>query len=107
MIRCILRRIRNGVVSQLSPTQREFRRIWPQIDSVDGFLVPGQEYWLFRIARALHNSSNIVEVGSFKGRSTCCLAFGCRGTGKRVFAVDTFEDFELGFPGEDFLPVWS
>ncbi|MCU1242657.1 MAG: glycosyltransferase [Candidatus Acidoferrum typicum] len=30
-------------------------------------------------------------IGSFKGRSTCCLAAGCRGSQKRVFAIDSFD----------------
>jgi predicted O-methyltransferase YrrM len=38
-----------------------------------------------------------VEIGSFKGRSTACLAFGIRGTGKHVFAIDTFEGNEKDF----------
>lgn len=69
---------------------REWRRVWPLIDAVPGYLLPGQEYWLFQAAYSLPGAANIVEIGSFKGRSTCCLAFGCRGTKKRVFAVDVF-----------------
>jgi len=107
MIPSLLTRIGKSVARQLSPAERDFRRIWPQIDAVEGFLVPGQESWLFRTARALPEGSNIVEIGSFKGRSTCCLAFGCRGTRKHVFAIDTFKNFDLGFPGQDFFSVWS
>jgi predicted O-methyltransferase YrrM len=85
----------------IEPAEREFRRIWPSIDSIEGLLVsPSQERWLFKAARSLPDGSVIVEIGSFKGRSTCCLAFGCKGTRKHVFAIDTFEgnsgDFALG-----------
>lgn len=34
---------------------------------------------------------DIVEIGSYTGRSTLVLANGAIATGKRVFAVDTFE----------------
>ncbi len=105
MLLGLLRPIRDRVV-WLSPAEREFRRIWWQIDSVDGFLVPGQERWLFRAARALPDGSNIVEIGSFRGRSTCCLAFACRGTRKCVYAIDTFKDFELALPDQDFFAKW-
>lgn len=70
---------------------REWRRAWPLIDSVEGWLLEGQERWLFEAAYSLPASANIVEIGSFKGRSTCALASGCRGTQKRVFAIDPFD----------------
>lgn len=80
-----------SIARDLDPTEREFRRVWPLIDSVEGLLVEGQEKWLFSQARSLPDGANLVEIGSFKGRSTCCLAFGCCGTKKRVHAVDPFD----------------
>lgn len=79
------------IARDLDPAEREFRRAWPSIDSVEGLLVEGQEKWLFKTARSLPDPANLVEIGSFKGRSTCCLALGCRGTRKRVFAIDPFD----------------
>ncbi|HUI06237.1 MAG TPA: class I SAM-dependent methyltransferase [Verrucomicrobiae bacterium] len=100
---------------ELTPAAREFRRIWPLIDGVEGLLVsPGQERWLFTTARWLPDGATIVEIGSFKGRSTCCLAYGCRGSKKHVFAIDTFagndSDFKEGvtFRGTGYFDVfWS
>jgi len=86
---------------------REWRRIWPLIDTVPGYLLDGQERWLFDAAYALPSPANIVEIGSFKGRSTCCLAFGCRGTGKRVFSVDSFNGNDIDFPTRNFFPEFS
>ena len=84
----VLKRIQR----RLSPTDREFRTLWPRIDAIEGFLVsPAQERWLFGAARSLRSGAVIVEIGSFKGRSTSCLAYGCRGSRKHVFAIDTFE----------------
>jgi len=78
--------------------------VWPLIDSVEGFLVsPEQERWLFRTARSLPDKANIVEIGSFKGRSTCCLAYGCMNTRKKVFAVDTFDGNSSDFAHRNFL----
>jgi len=77
--------------------EREFRRIWPLIDRIEGWLIsPDQERWLFEAARSLPDQSSIVEIGSFKGRSTCCLAYGSRGTNTHVYAIDTFNgnDFD-------------
>jgi predicted O-methyltransferase YrrM len=69
---------------------REFRRISALASGVEGWLDPGEQRFLFDSAYKLLQDANIVEVGSFKGRSTCFLASACRGTKKRVFAVDTF-----------------
>jgi predicted O-methyltransferase YrrM len=79
------------IARELRPVDGEFWRSWPVIDSVEGWLLPSEGAWLFRAARSLPTNGNIVEIGSFKGRSTCCLALGCRGTERRVFGVDTFD----------------
>lgn len=70
--------------------EREWIRAQPLIASIEGWLTPDQEKWLFDTAYALPDKATIVEIGSFKGRSTCCLASGCRRTRKRVFAIDGF-----------------
>jgi predicted O-methyltransferase YrrM len=85
---------------------REWRQIWPMIDSVEGWLLEREANWLFSAARALANGTNIVEIGSFKGRSTCCLAAGCRGSQKRVFAIDAF-DGGVDLPNVNTLPDFS
>ncbi len=68
-----------------------FKAVWPQIDEVEGFLVKGQEKWLFDTARSLPRGASILEIGGFKGRSTTCLAYGCVNTDKQVFTIDKFK----------------
>lgn len=94
------------VLRELSPAEREFLRLRPLIASIEGFLLDGQDRWLFKTARCLPRDANIVEIGSFKGRSTCCLAFGCQGSRKRVFAVDRF-DGGPDLPRQDSFPEFS
>lgn len=102
--RPMFERVGTALYRRLSPAEREFRRIWPIIDTIEGLLVsPDQEHWLFRTARSLPHGAAIVEIGSFKGRSTCCLAYGCRGTRKHVFAVDTFEGNDADFHHRNFF----
>jgi len=81
------------VVRELTETQpdREFRQIWRELESLEGWLFPDEGAWLFKAARLLPPDANIVEIGSYKGRSTCCLALGCRGTRRHVFAIDSFD----------------
>ena len=47
---------------------------------------------LYKISSQLSNYSNIVEIGSYLGASTCFLAAGCSHKGGRVYAVDTWEN---------------
>lgn len=82
--------------------EREWVRARPLIASIEGWLTENQEKWLFEAAYSLPHRATIVEIGSFKGRSTCCLASGCRGTRKRIFAIDTFGTQDY-FGHHDFL----
>lgn len=75
----------------IKPEVVRFRDVWPRIDRVEGFLVPGQEEWLFRTARSLPDGARIVEIGGYKGRSTVCLAYGCVGSRRHVFTIDRFK----------------
>ena len=88
----VLKRIEETVNRVVSPDERKFRRIWPAVDSIEGMLVsPLQERWLFKMASSLPDGARILEIGSFKGRSTVCIAYGCLGTRKHVFTIDTFK----------------
>jgi hypothetical protein len=89
------------------PSRRRFKKYWPHIDKIEGFLVPGQEWWLFKHALDLPAGSVILEIGSFRGRSTACLALGCLGSDKRVYAVDTFNGNDVDFSERDFFATFK
>lgn len=92
-----------------------FAGVWPEIDNIDGWLVPGQEKWLYETAKSLRDGARIVEIGCFNGRSTSCFAFACRGSRKHVFSIDLFGGLYADAESrpetarkvaDDFLPVW-
>lgn len=56
--------------------------------TVQGWLTPGEAFCLYHYATKLSKNAVIVEIGSWKGRSTYCLAKGLK-SGK-VFAIDPF-----------------
>ena len=56
--------------------------------SIDGWLSEAQGEALFDHAARCSGRGAIVEIGSWKGRSTVWLASGARHAGQRVFAVD-------------------
>lgn len=59
------------------------------VDSVEGWLTLAEARILFAAARQTPRASSIVEIGSWKGRSTAALALGSlAGEGAPVYAVD-------------------
>ena len=58
---------------------------------VDGYLGPEEGTVLYQLAHG-----NVVEIGSYKGKSTLCLAQGVRDKGGHVYAID----YGIGTPGE-------
>ena len=67
-----------------------------KITSVEGWLAPEEVEFLYRQAKKLENKGVIVEIGSYKGKSTICLAGGSEaGKSIKVYAVDPYiTDFE-------------
>ncbi|MEQ8232065.1 MAG: class I SAM-dependent methyltransferase [Gammaproteobacteria bacterium] len=120
MLKTIMERL--GLSSSATPepvaediTIDPFEAVWPEIDTVPGFLAPNQERCLFDLVSALPQDALVLEVGSFLGRSTVSMAFACRNSERRIFAVDTFEgnahDFVKGknkihWEGDSFFPVF-
>jgi MMP 1-O-methyltransferase len=56
--------------------------------SIDGWLSDSQGRALFEAAASTTGRGAIVEIGSWKGRSTTWLAMGARLAGRRICAVD-------------------
>jgi len=66
---------------------RRLRRDWRRIDGVEGWLTRSDAAILHAAASRVGIGEAIVEIGSWKGRSTTALALGCRGA-RPVYAVD-------------------
>jgi predicted O-methyltransferase YrrM len=56
--------------------------------AIDGWLSEAQGRALYEAAAATTGRGAIVEIGSWKGRSTVWLAAGARTAGRRVYAID-------------------
>ncbi len=62
-----------------------------ELEKIQGFLHPLEGFALYWLARHWPASGFVVEIGSFKGKSTCYLARGIKaGPGGRIAAVDHF-----------------
>ena len=61
---------------------------------IHGFATMAQATFLHDAVAALPDSSTIVEVGVWQGRSAIAMALACRGTNKKVYAIDPWADYE-------------
>jgi predicted O-methyltransferase YrrM len=59
---------------------------------IEGWLSDAQGRVLMRLAAAATGRGAIVEIGSWKGRSTVWLAAGAKLAGRRVYAIDRHTD---------------
>lgn len=64
------------------------------LPAVEGHLSEAEAGALARLAAAVPRDAQIVEIGSYRGRSTIALALGSRsGAGASVYAVDPHVEF--------------
>jgi hypothetical protein len=56
--------------------------------NIDGWLTDNEAFGLYSIAEKIRRNGTIIEIGSWKGKSTFCLAKGLK-KGK-IFAIDPF-----------------
>src|SRR5438445_13813483 len=78
-------------VSQIRAVAEFLDLSW-RFKSIEGWLGPLEGYVLYRLARDGEGKGEIVEIGSWMGRSTAWLAAGSRAPGReRVHAIDTFD----------------
>jgi predicted O-methyltransferase YrrM len=72
-------------------------KVKPLIADVPGWLTDEEGKALYELARGCTGAGVIVEIGSWKGKSTICLGLGSRaGSAVPVFAVDPHADYRFG-----------
>ena len=72
-------------------------KVKPLIADVPGWLTDEEGEALYELARGCRGDGVIVEIGSWKGKSTICLGLGSRaGKGVPVYAIDPHTDTRYG-----------
>lgn len=101
--------IRNGyAIFKLKTVQLiSYDNIRDAVESIEGFMVPGQEEYLFNKVKSLPEDAVIVEIGSFKGRSTVAMAYACVGTKRKIYAIDTWDGNDADFSERQFFELWQ
>ncbi len=70
-----------------------FPTSFDKILAIPGWSAESQLRYLMSCVSSLPDHSHIVEIGVWQGRSAIAMAEACRGTGKRVFAIDPWQDY--------------
>ena len=66
---------------------KQLKKALEYSNKAEGFLSPNEQVTLF--SKALNVKGAIVEIGSWKGKSTIMLAYGSiAGNGNKVYAID-------------------
>ena len=90
-----------SVVTPQFDTNKLVRRVL----AVEGMLTSEEAAELIRLAAMVHGESCVLEVGSYRGRSTTALALGVQmGGNAPIYAIDPHEPFH-GVLGGTFGPA--
>jgi glycosyltransferase involved in cell wall biosynthesis len=84
-----------------------YQDIKAAVELVKGFMVPGQEEYLFNKVQSLPKDAIIVEIGSFQGRSTVAMASACIGTDRHIYSIDTWDGNDSDFSERQFFEIWQ
>jgi predicted O-methyltransferase YrrM len=72
-------------------------KVKPLIADIPGWLTDEEGEALYDLARACTGKGAIVEIGSWKGKSTVCLGLGSKaGRSLTVYAIDPHADYRFG-----------
>ena len=72
-------------------------RVKPLIADIPGWLTDEEGEALYELARSCRGEGVIVEIGSWKGKSTVCLGLGSQqGSGVPVYAIDPHTEHRFG-----------
>jgi MMP 1-O-methyltransferase len=72
-------------------------QVKPLIADIPGWLTDEEGEALYELARACTGKGVIVEIGSWKGKSTVCLGLGSRaGASVPIYAIDPHTDYRFG-----------
>jgi len=100
--------LRNGYAIFRKTTVRpnSYISIKRAVESIEGLLVPGQEEFLFNKVKSLPEDAVIVEIGSYKGRSTVAMGYACIGTNRKIYCIDTWDGNDSDFSERNFFDEW-
>ena len=89
-----------NVEEMISNEEKEFvTEVSPVFTKISGWLSSAEAAALFFLARSLGNLPNVVEIGSYVGKSSVVLGLAVKPLQGRVYCVDPFDVDYLDFKG--------
>ncbi|CAB1073870.1 hypothetical protein D1AOALGA4SA_1982 [Olavius algarvensis Delta 1 endosymbiont] len=70
------------------------KEVLEKVESIGGHLLASEIVVLFRLAKTLQNGSKILEIGSYRGRSTNALGHAICGSDTELYCLDIWQDYE-------------
>lgn len=65
------------------------------INNVHGFISLPEMELLYTLASRVPSGGTVVEIGSYQGRSTICLALGAKEAGALLYSIDPHDTYEV------------
>lgn len=88
-----------------------YNDIAEKVSQIEGYLLKDEDRFLFEKVKELHDDAIIVEIGSFKGKSSVAMGYACVGTNKKIYCIDPWisEEYFKGtkHENEDIWSAWS
>jgi len=80
------------------------KKLSDYLEAIEGQITPDELFCLYSYAKELKENSTIVEIGSYKGKSTISLGLGAKLSSSRVYCIDPHDNF-TGVAGAIFGPA--
>ena len=91
----------------VSSKVRSYSEVASKVETIEGFMVEGQDAFLFEKVQSLSDSAVILEIGAFKGRSSVNMGYACVGTKRKVYSMDTWTGNQKDFHITDYEDEWK
>ena len=75
-----------------------------EIDKMEGHFGLNEGHLVFKIAKSLKDNAVILEIGAFKGKSTCFIAEGISSCNCEFYTIDTWYNNGMQGHGQDVFP---
>jgi len=61
------------------------------LNGVEGWIHDAEALYLYNKVCLLPEDGQILEIGAYKGRSTCIMGLACKGTSRKIHTIDIWE----------------
>ena len=82
-----------GDMIHRSITADEYEMV-QKVESIGGWFSSTEILAIYRTVKSLPNNAKILEIGSYRGRSTNAIGYAMQGSARELYCLDIWRDFE-------------